>query len=127
MRARTLGLFALAGSGAAWLLRSRRARVTDTSSSAESSFDEPRSITQARVLDDAHAAVAADDTVREGADFDDVAADPDELVQVERDLLTVPGEVGEGHRRRDQTAGVAAREIAAAQVRQRRYGVADVD
>jgi len=45
-----------------------------------------------------------------------------ELIELERALLTVPGLPGENHRRRDQTSGRAAREIAAAQVRQRRNG-----
>jgi hypothetical protein len=52
--------------------------------------------------------------------FVDVTADSAPLVAAERDALTVPGEDGEGHRRRDQTAGEAAQEIAAAQVRERR-------
>ena len=43
------------------------------------------------------------------------------------DALTVPGEEGENHRRRDQTAGEAAQEIAAAQVRERRNGEAAFD
>lgn len=52
----------------------------------------------------------------------DVASidDPVELVEAERELLTAPGLPGESHRRRDQTAGRAAQQIAAAQVRSRR-------
>lgn len=45
-------------------------------------------------------------------------ADPADLVEAERQLLTVPGP--KGHRLRNQTAGAAAREIAAAQVSARR-------
>lgn len=44
------------------------------------------------------------------------------LVAAETELLTVDGA---DHRRRDQTAGPAARELAAAQVRARRYGSND--
>ncbi len=63
-------------------------------------------------------------TEPEGSTLDDLAhGDADVLVEAERELLTVPGEPGEGHRRRDQTAGAAAQEIAAAQVRARRNGV----
>ncbi|MCW2924245.1 MAG: hypothetical protein JWM98_1649 [Thermoleophilia bacterium] len=57
-----------------------------------------------------------------GASLSEVVRDPAVLVEAERELLTVPGEAGETHRRRDQTAGVAAQELAAAQVRQRRNG-----
>lgn len=46
------------------------------------------------------------------------AVDPAELVQEERDMLTVPG--GNGHRLRDQTAGEEAQQIAARQVSMRR-------
>jgi hypothetical protein len=42
------------------------------------------------------------------------------LVEAERELLTTPGRE---HRRRRQTAGPAAQEIAAAQVRDRRNGI----
>ena len=52
----------------------------------------------------------------------DESADSSGLVAAERDALTVPGEPGEDHRRRDQTAGSAAQKIAAAQVRARRSG-----
>lgn len=57
-----------------------------------------------------------------GATLTEVVDSDADLVEAERELLTVPGEPGEGHRRRDQTAGHAAQEIAAAQVRARRNG-----
>jgi hypothetical protein len=73
---------------------------------------------------------AADEVVarrEEQADlFVDVTADAAPLVSAERDALTVPGGDGETHRRRDQTAGVAAQEIAAEPVRARRNGEAGV-
>lgn len=50
---------------------------------------------------------------------DDAHTKGQQLVQEERDRLTVQGEPGEGHRRRDQTAGKEAQEIAAEQVRVR--------
>lgn len=80
--------------------------------------------------DGATAGSRASDTVDElvateaaGSTIDDLAhGDSEVLVEAERELLTVPGEPGETHRRRDQTAGIAAQEIAAAQVRGRRNG-----
>ncbi len=42
------------------------------------------------------------------------------LVEAERELLTAPGR---DHRRRRQSAGAAAQDIAAAQVRERRNGI----
>lgn len=46
------------------------------------------------------------------------------LIEAERELMTVDGDE---HRRRDQTSGAAAQEIAAAQVRARRNGVDEDD
>jgi hypothetical protein len=47
-----------------------------------------------------------------------------DLVAAERDQLTIPGT---DHRRREQTAGQAAQDIAAAQVRSRRNSHDDLD
>lgn len=141
MRATTLGIFAVASGAAAWLLRRRNQdgealHALEAASSSplgnadhggEPLVEEPQSISAARDLDEAQAIVATDEAVRDGEAFDEAAADPAELVEAERQLLTVPGDDGAGHRRRDQTAGVAAQDIAAAHVRQRRYGVDDVD
>jgi hypothetical protein len=55
----------------------------------------------------------------------DVTADAAPLVSAERDALTVAGDDGGSHRRRDQTAGEAAQEIAAAQVHQRRSSASE--
>lgn len=57
----------------------------------------------------------------------DATADASGLVAAERDALTVAGDEGEDHRRRDQTAGEAAQDIAAAQVRARRSSEGDYD
>ena len=59
------------------------------------------------------------------AEVVELVRDPEELGSRERDLLTVAGAPGETHRRRDQTAGVAAQQLAAAQVSQRRNGIDD--
>jgi hypothetical protein len=82
-----------------------------------------------RAARQSYATSLARDTVAEivdsepaGATIGSVADEPEALVEAERELLTVPGEPGDGHRRRDQTAGAAAQEIAAAQVRSRRNG-----
>lgn len=80
---------------------------------------EPEGIARARDIDAVQARVEQDTRSGEALEDLDAAA----LVETERDLLTVPGGDGETHRRRDQTAGVAAQEIAAAQVRARRHGI----
>lgn len=86
---------------------------------------EPEAIARARRIDAAQD--EADATALEGEALTEIAQDNAALVHAERELLTVEGDPGEDHRRRDQTAGVAAQDIAAAQVRSRRYGVQDED
>lgn len=132
MRAKWLGLIGLVGGGAAWVLRDTGAvrqvqgRLAEgplgalVGTSKGGGENEPESLERARHLDDVQDQVA--ENVREGEDLEVVADDPGSLVEAERELLTVEGEEGEAHRRRDQTAGVAAQEIAAAQVRERRNG-----
>lgn len=147
-----LGLAGLLGGAATWALRgdARRlvARVTGTTSRERGEQATPTSDEFPREVDaratqqgaDEQPSPADPDTEfhvdpeevlarrTERADgFVDETADAAGLVAAERDALTVPGEEGEGHRRRDQTAGEAAQEIAAAQVRERRNGEAAWD
>lgn len=117
MRASRLGLIGIAGGAVAYALRSLRGR-----SGAQADESTPVGIERARQVDAAQEEVAAVADARPGEALEEVAADPADLVEAERELLTVEGEEGDGHRRRDQNAGVAAQEIAAAQVRARRNG-----
>lgn len=131
--AKKFGLAALVGGATAYAFDRRRRQGGATGSSAGatqrgSDAQRPTQPSPEDVQTEYHAdgdELAARRS--EQADqFVDVTADAAPLVAAERDALTVPGGDGEAHRRRDQTAGEAAQEIAAAQVRERRNGEAGV-
>ena len=146
MRLRTLIPVGIAG-GAIYAARNtnlvRRAVVTPLVGAAVGALERVRDrldeITQpdpkgarARQLDDEASLDDLDIATREivdelasatplGSELSEaVNLDQTNLVEAERELLTVPGR---DHRRRRQSAGAAAQDIAAAQVRERRNGI----
>lgn len=132
MRTGRMATLALLGGAAAWAAREtvamRRLRAAANQAgrqvryratqAAEEARERASELADAADVDDASATTLEPEAAepRHPVDVDG----PTELVEAERDLLTVPAEPGEEHRRRDQTAGPAAQELAAAQVRMRR-------